>query len=322
VSGPGLRVLATDADYGVLDIEEQVLAAAGHELRTARCRTPAEVIDAARDVDAVLVQYAPITAEVLDALPRLRLVSRYGVGVDVVDTDAARARGVWVCNVPDYGTTEVALHAVAVLLALLRNLPEHDRQVHAGRWDHRLGGRLRRPDGLTLGVVGLGRIGRTTMAGAAPWFGAVVGHDPHLPDDAWPAGVERLGLAELFARSDAVTLHLPLTADTRGLVGADLLERMPAGSYLVNTARGGLVQLDAVLQALEDGRLAGVGLDVFPTEPPPAGSPLLAHPRALLTPHVAWYSEEAEVELRRKAAGNVVSWARTGRPDHVVVEGR
>ncbi|WP_369133868.1 C-terminal binding protein [Modestobacter sp. I12A-02662] len=317
-----MRVLVTDADYGALDLEEEVLRAAGHELLTARCRTAAEVIEAARDVDAVLVQYAPITAEVLDALPRLRLVSRYGVGVDVVDLDAARARGVWVCNVPDYGTAEVALHAVAMLLALMRNLIGHDREVHAGRWDHRLGGRLPRPGGLTLGVVGLGRIGRTTMEGAAPWFGGVVGYDPYLPDDAWPAGVERLGLEELFTRSNAVTLHLPLTPETQGLVGADLLARMPAGSFLVNTARGGLVQLDAVAQALADGRLAGVGLDVLPQEPPPADHPLLAHPRALLTPHVAWYSEEAEVELRRKAARNVVSWAETGRPDHVVVEGR
>jgi D-3-phosphoglycerate dehydrogenase len=317
-----MRVLVTDADYGALDLEAEVLRAAGHELLTARCRTAGEVIAAAQDVDAVLVQYAPITAEVLDALPRLRLVSRYGVGVDVVDTDAARARGVWVCNVPDYGTTEVALHAVAMLLALLRNLAEHDRQVHAGRWDHRLGGRLPRPGGLTLGVVGLGRIGRTTMAGAAPWFGGVVGSDPYLPDDAWPAGVERLGLQELFARSNAVTLHLPLTAETRGLVGADLLGRMPAGSYLVNTARGGLVDPDAVLRALQDGRLAGVGFDVLPQEPPAADHPLLTHPRALLSPHVAWYSEEAETELRRKAALNVVSWAATGRPDHVVVEGR
>jgi D-3-phosphoglycerate dehydrogenase len=233
-----MRVLVTDADYGALDLEAEVLRAAGHELLTARCRTAGEVIAAAQDVDAVLVQYAPITAEVLDALPRLRLVSRYGVGVDVVDTDVARARGVWVCNVPDYGTTEVALHAVAMLLALLRNLAEHDRQVHAGRWDHRLGGRLPRPGGLTLGVVGLGRIGRTTMAGAAPWFGGVVGSDPYLPDDAWPAGVERLGLQELFARSNAVTLHLPLTAETRGLVGADLLGRMPTGSYLVKHRSG------------------------------------------------------------------------------------
>jgi D-3-phosphoglycerate dehydrogenase / 2-oxoglutarate reductase len=317
-----MRVLVTDADYGALDLEEEVLRAAGHELRTAQCRTAAEVIEAARDVDAVLVQYAPITAEVLDALPGLRLVSRYGVGVDVVDLDAARERGVWVCNVPDYGTTEVALHAVAMLLALMRNLTGHDREVHAGRWDHRLGGRLPRPGGLTLGVVGLGRIGRTTMEGAAPWFGGVVGYDPYLPDDAWPAGVERLELPELFARSNAVTLHLPLTPETQGLVGADLLGRMPAGSFLVNTARGGLVQLDAVAQALADGRLAGAGLDVLPQEPPPADHPLLADPRALLTPHVAWYSAEAEVELRRKAALNVVSWAETGRPDYVVVEGR
>jgi D-3-phosphoglycerate dehydrogenase / 2-oxoglutarate reductase len=317
-----LRVLVTDADYGALDIEAELLSAAGHELLTAQCRTPEELIAAAQDADAVLVQYAPITAEVLEALPRLRLVSRYGVGVDVVDQDAARARGVWVCNVPDYGTVEVALHAVAMLLALLRNLAVHDRHVHAGRWDHRLGGRLPRPGGLTLGVVGLGRIGRTTMEGAAPWFGQCVGYDPYLPDDAWPAGVERLGLEELFARSNAVTLHLPLTAETQGLVGADLLGRMPAGSYLVNTARGGLVDLDAVLQALEDGRLTGVGLDVLPQEPPPAGHPLLTHPRALLSPHVARYSEEAEVELRRKAVQNVVGWAETGRPDYVVVEGR
>ncbi len=173
-----------------------------------------------------------------------------------------------------------------------------------------------------LGVVGLGRIGRTAMERAAPWFGACVGYDPHLPDDAWPAGVERAGLEELFARSNAVTLHLPLTAGTRGLVDADLLARMPAGSYLVNTSRGGLVDLDAVLRALDDGRLAGVALDVLPEEPPPAGHPVLVHPRALVTPHVAWYSDDAEVELRRKAAENVVVWARTGRPTHPVVDGR
>ncbi|MGY1590791.1 C-terminal binding protein [Geodermatophilus sp. SYSU D00708] len=317
-----MRVLVTDAAYGELDIEAGVLAGAGLELRTAQCTTADDVIAAARDVDAVIVQYAPITAEVLEALPRLRLVSRYGVGVDVVDTEAARARGVWVCNVPDYGTGEVALHAVAMLLALLRNLAGHDREVHAGRWDHRLGGPLRRPGGLTLGVVGLGRIGRTTAERAAPWFGACLGYDPHLPDEAWPPGIERAGLAELFARSSAVTLHLPLTPESHGLVGAELLGRLPRGSYLVNTARGGLVDLDAVHAALEEGRLAGVALDVLPEEPPPAGYPLLRHPRALLSPHVAWYSEESEVELRRKAAENVVAWARTGRPTYPVVEGR
>jgi D-3-phosphoglycerate dehydrogenase / 2-oxoglutarate reductase len=317
-----MKVLVTDAEYSSLDIETDVLAAAGHELQVASCKTPEDVIAAAAGADALLVQYAPITRQVFEALPQLRLVSRYGVGVDAVDNEAAQQHGVWVCNVPDYGTTEVALHAVAMLLALLRNLAGHDREVRAGRWDYHLGGELHRPSSLTLGAVGLGRIGRMTAERAGPWFGGVVGYDPYLPDAEWPDGMERLDLPEVFARSSAVTLHLPLTEATRGLVGTDLLGRMPTGSYLVNTARGGLVDLDAVLAALESGRLAGVALDVMPEEPPPQDHPLLAHPRALITPHVGWYSAEAEVELRRKAAQNIVDWAATGRPTYFVVEGR
>jgi D-3-phosphoglycerate dehydrogenase / 2-oxoglutarate reductase len=173
-----MKVLVTDADYSSLDIEADVLVAAGHELVVASCRTAEDVIEAAAGVDALLVQYAPITADVFEALPQLKLVSRYGVGVDVVDTEAARDHGVWVCNVPDYGTTEVALHAVAMLLALLRNVAGHDREVRAGHWDYHLGGQLRRPSSLTLGLVGLGRIGRMTAERAAPWFGAAVGYDP------------------------------------------------------------------------------------------------------------------------------------------------
>jgi D-3-phosphoglycerate dehydrogenase / 2-oxoglutarate reductase len=317
-----MKVLVTDADYSSLDIEAEVLAAAGHELVAASCGTPEEVIAAAAGVDALLVQFAPITAEVFEALPQLRLLSRYGVGVDVVDTEAAREHGVWVCNVPDYGTTEVAMHAVAMLLALLRNIAGHDREVRTGHWDYHLGGQLRRPSSLTLGVVGLGRIGGMAAERAAPWFGAVVGYDPYLTDSDWPNRLERLSLEDLFARSSAVTLHLPLTDTTRGLIGTDLLGRMPSGSYLVNTARGGLVDLDALLEALDSGRLAGVALDVLPQEPPPQDHPLLSHPRALITPHVAWYSAEAEVELRRKAAQNIVDWARSGRPTYAVVEGR
>ena len=317
-----MKVLVTDAEYKSLDLEALVLASGGHELVLASCRTPEDVIEAADGMDAALVQYAPITAAVFEARPQLRLLSRYGVGVDSVDTEAAREHGVWVCNVPDYGTTEVALHAVGMLLAVLRNLAGHDREVRAGRWDYHLGGELRRPDSLTLGVVGLGRIGRMTAQRAAPWFGAVVGYDPHLPDSVWPEGFERVDLPDLFARSSAVTLHLPLTDATRGLVGFDLLERMPTGSYVVNTSRGGLVDLDALYEALQSGRLAGAALDVLPQEPPPMDHPLLRHPRALITPHVAWYSEEAEVELRRKAAQNIVDWARTGRPTYAVVEGR
>jgi D-3-phosphoglycerate dehydrogenase / 2-oxoglutarate reductase len=317
-----MKVLVTDAEYSSLDIEAEVLTAGGHELVRASCRTPEEVIEAGAGIDAFLVQYAPITAEVFEALPQLRLVSRYGVGVDAVDTDTAARHGVWVCNVPDYGTTEVALHAVAMLLALLRNVAGHDREVRAGHWDYHLGGHLHRPSSLTLGVVGLGRIGQMTAERAAPWFGRVVGYDPYLPDPAWPDFIERLGLEEVFARSSAITLHLPLTDDTCGLVGTEHLGRMPNGSYLVNTARGGLVDLDALFDALQSGQLAGAALDVLPDEPPPKGHPLLTHPRALITPHVAWYSAEAEVELRRKAAQNIADLASTGRPTYAVVEGR
>ncbi len=317
-----VRVLVTDAEYADLGIEESVLTSAGHELLRASCRTEDDVIAAAAGMDAVLVQYAPVTARVLEGVPSVRLVSRYGVGVDTVDLAAARSRGVWVCNVPDYGTSEVALHAVALLLALLRNLPGHDREVKAGGWSYRLGGELHRPSTLMLGVVGLGRIGRMTLERAAPWFGSCVAYDPFLPDSAWPSGVERVELAEVFARSNAVTLHLPLTEETRGLVDARALASMPHPSYLVNTARGGLVNVDAVADALESGQLAGAGLDVLPQEPPEPGHPVLVHPRAIVTPHVGWYSEEAEIELRRKAAANVVEWARTGRPPYAVVEGR
>jgi D-3-phosphoglycerate dehydrogenase len=316
-----MKVLVTDAEYSSLDLEADVLSSAGHQLSTADCQTPEAVIEAAAGVDALIVQYAPITAAVFRALPRLRLVSRYGVGVDTVDIDAASQHGVWVCNVPDYGTGEVALHTVAMLLALLRNLATHDREVRTGQWDYQLGGQLPRASTLALGVVGLGRIGRLTAERAAPWFAASAGYDPYLPDDAWPGGLERLGLEELFERSAAVTLHVPLTEATHRLVRSDLLARMPYGSYLVNTARGGLVDLDAALEALESGRLAGVALDVLPEEPPP-DHPLLHHPSALITPHVAWYSTQAEVELRRKAAQNIVDWARTGRPTYTVVEGR
>lgn len=317
-----MRVLCTDAEYTSLDLETEVLQAAGHELVRAACRTSQEVIAASAGAAALLVQYAPVTADVLAGRPEVRLVSRYGVGVDGVDLEAARARGVWVCNVPDYGTQEVAMHAVAMLLALLRNLAGHDREVRAGHWDYHRGGALRRADGLTLGVVGLGRIGRLIRERAGPWFGACVGCDPYLPDGGWPAGVERLDLPELFARSSAVTLHLPLTPETSALVGRELLGQLPKGAVLVNTARGGLVDPDAVLAALDEGRLAGVALDVLPEEPPPPDHPLLGHPGALVTPHVAWYSVEAEAELRRKAAQNIVDWARTGRPTYAVVEGR
>jgi D-3-phosphoglycerate dehydrogenase len=317
-----LKVLIADFNYPDVELERGILEEAGLELITAQCRTEDDVIEAGQGVSALLTQYARITARVFDALPELRMVGRYGVGYDIVDVEAARERGVWVANVPDYGTEEVAVHALSMALALLRHLPLYDRDVREGRWHPSSTGPLRRLRNLTLGVVGLGRIGGTFARRASPWFGKTLGCDPYLEEEAWPEGVEQATLEEVFSESLVVSLHPPLTKETRDFVDRDLLGRMPEGSYLVNTARGGLVVMDDLLLALEEGPLAGAALDVLPQEPPAPDHPLLSNPNVILTPHAAFYSAEAEEEVRRKAAQNVVSWAREGRPLYPVVEGR
>jgi D-3-phosphoglycerate dehydrogenase len=316
-----LKVLITDFDYADVELERHVLEGAGLELITAQCRTEEDVIEAGRGASALLTQYAPITARVLAELPELRMVGRYGVGYDIVDVEAARERGVWVANVPDYGTEEVAVHALSMALALLRHLPLYDRDVKEGRWHPASTGPLFRLRNRTLGVVGLGRIGGTFARRASPWFGKTLGCDPYLGEDAWPEGVERASLEEVFSESLVVSLHPPLTEATRGFIDRELLGRMPEGSYLINTARGGLVVMDDLLRALEEGPLAGAALDVLPQEPPATDHPLLSNPNVILTPHAAFYSVEAEEEVRNKAALNVVSWARGGRPLYPVVEG-
>jgi D-3-phosphoglycerate dehydrogenase len=317
-----LKVLITDFNYPDVELERRILEDAGLELVTAQCRSEEDVIEAAQGASALLTQYARITARVMAELPELRLVGRYGVGYDIVDVETARERGVWVTNVPDYGTEEVAVHALSLVLSLLRHLPHYDRDVRAGRWHSASTGPLYRLKNSTLGVVGLGRIGGTFARRASPWFGRTLGCDPYLEEEAWPEGVEQASLEEVFSESLLVSLHPPLTDETRGFVDRDLLGRMPEGSYLVNTARGGLVVIEDLLWALEEGPLAGAGLDVLPQEPPPQDHPLLSNPNVILTPHAAFYSVAAEQEVRRKAAQNVVAWAREGRPLYPVVEGR
>ncbi len=287
-----------------------------------QCRSAEDVIRLAADAEALVVQSVPVTDPVFAALPGLRIVSVPGIGVDSVDLDAARAHGVWVANVPDANFTEVATHAVAMTLSLIRHLPLFDRDVHGGTWGYELTGSMHRPGHLTFGLIGLGRIGRLTASYAAPMFGSVMAFDPHVPQDAWPGEVARAeNLAALFRQSDVVSLHLPLTAETQGLVGAELLAEMKPGSYLVNVSRGPIVDIGALLEALDRGHLAGAALDVLPDEPPAADDPILGHPRVLLSPHAAFYSLESEEELARRSATNIIDLARKGRPHSVVVEG-
>jgi D-3-phosphoglycerate dehydrogenase len=317
-----MKVLYTDHDYLDVALEQAIFEAAGIEVRVAQCRTAEDVIHEGDGCSAVLAQYAPITGAVLEALPELRLCSRLGAGYDTVDVEAARRLGVWVTNTPDYGVGEVALHALSLLLASIRNVVGYDRDVHAGTWHFSSAGQVPRAQLMTVGILGLGRIGKRFAHYAQPIFGRVIAHDPKIIDGDFPQYVGRVGLDELFETADAISVHCPLDETTRGLVGERLLGRMKPGSYLVNTARGGIVDEVALVSALSADRLAGVGLDVTTSEPVPAGHPLLADPRVILTPHAAFYSGQSEVELRTKAAMNIVEWHRTGRPTYPVVAGR
>jgi D-3-phosphoglycerate dehydrogenase len=315
------RVLFSDNEFPDIGIERGIFAAAGVDLATAQCRTEDDVIAAARDCAGILLQYAPITGRVVAALPRLGIVSRIGAGFDTVDTDACARHGVWVANSPDYGVGEVATHALALALALLRNVVAYHRDIHAGRWHYLSSGELRRASDMTLGIVGLGRIGKRMAHVSRNLFRGVIACDPYIIDGDFPAYVSRGTLTDVLAQSDVVSLHVPLTAETRGMIDAAVLAAMKPGGFLVNTARGAVVDVDAALAALDRGTLAGLGLDVLPVEPVPAGSRLLGHPRVILTPHAAFFSVEAERELRRKAAQNILTWLSTGRPDYVVVAG-
>jgi phosphoglycerate dehydrogenase-like enzyme len=316
------RFLITDHDFPDVELELALFREAGIEAVVAQCRTEDDVIAAGKGCQGLLAQYVPINARIFEALPEVRIVSRMGAGFDTVNTADARKHGVWVSNSPDYGIGEVATHALGMALSIVRHLPRFDREVKAGRWSYAATGGLARASELTLGILGLGRIGKRMTYIARNIFGPVIACDPYLIDGDFPAYVERVSKEELFRKADIVSLHVPLNDETRGIVDKRLLGLMRKGSWLVNTSRGAVVVVPDVIAALDSGRLDGAALDVLPKEPPEADDPVLRHDRLLLTPHAAFYSVEGERELRRKAAQNLVDWATTGRPRYVVVEGR
>ncbi len=296
------------------------LTDAGFQVDDILALTPAEVAAAATGATAVLLGDSPFPREVFTTLPDLAIVSTVTVGVDQVDLDAAREHGVWIANTPGAVSEEVAVTALAMALSLVRHLPFLDRHVREGGWDAFSTGSRRRASTLTLGIVGLGRTGRLLAQLARPVFGGIVGADPS-PELDPPDDVEVVSLDELLGRADVVSLHLPAARDARPLLDAAAFARMRPGSYLVNVARGALVDTASLLAALDDGTLAGAGLDVVSPEPPAPDAPIRTHPRVLMTPHGAFYSEEAEAAACAHQAGNVVAWRRSGRPLTPVVEG-
>jgi D-3-phosphoglycerate dehydrogenase / 2-oxoglutarate reductase len=298
-------VIVADCDHENIDIEREVLRDIADDLPWYSCKTEEEVIVRCSGARGLLIQYAPITKGVLSRLSKCEVIVRYGVGVDTVDLEAASALGVAVCNVPDYGTNEVSDHALALLLCLERKIVRANRLIREGVWDFREMKPVRRLQVQTVGVIGLGRIGRRFAEKVLGLGMKVIACDPFVPKGLLPSGVELTDLEDLLERSDAVSVHVPLNADTKGLLSADAISRMKVGAYLVNTARGSIVDEVALERALASGALGGAALDVAAREPLRPDDPLLSHDNFICTPHMAWHSAESEKDLKRKAAEEV-----------------
>ena len=299
-------VVVTDSNLPSVGAEDRILEQAGHEVRRLDAEGVADLISGSTGAAALIVQWLPIGEEVFSALPQLRFVSRLGIGVDMIDLDAATRHGVLVANTPDYCIEEVAAHTVALLLCSLRGVAVLDRAVRSGVWSA-VGSfpRARRPSATTIAVVGYGRIGRRVAASCVAMGFDVLVVDPFVTTVEGP-GVRLVAFEEALAAADAVTLHAPLTENTHHLIDAAALALMRRDAILVNTCRGALVAETDLAAALSGARIGGAALDVFESEPLPSESALREAPNVILTPHSAWYSPESLAELPIQAARNVI----------------
>jgi D-3-phosphoglycerate dehydrogenase len=319
------KVLITDYDYGDNDIERAILEPVGAEVIGLQAKSEDDLVPHVGDCDAVMNQYARVGARTIAAMQRCKVIARYGVGVDIVDVEAASACGIQVTNVRDYCTEEVADHAVALWLTLARKLPQYDRSTHAGVWRWQSGQPVYRLRGRTMGVVSFGQIGRA-IAERARGFGVeIVVYDPYLDAAAVAAaGARKVDKAELLAASDILMMQVPMTKETRHFLGPAEFAAMRAGVIIVNTGRGPTIDNKALYDALVSGQVAGAGLDDPEEEPAkraewsPSGNPLFSLPNVVITPHAAYYSEES-IRLAREIAASEVRRVLTGeRPRNPV----
>jgi len=309
------RIVVTD--HAFIDTAHEAAAAerTGAEFAVHQCTTPDETTDAVRGADVAIVNFAPMGEEQLAAMAQGATVVRYGVGYDNVDVDAARRLGVDVANVPDYGVDTVADHAAALLLSLLRRLPVYDRGIRDEGWvTPGSVGPLRSFPTVTVGLLGAGRIARSLADRLRPFGFRVIASDPYATQEAVAEhGIELVDATALAEQADAVSLHLPLTAETHHLVDAGFLRTLRPGCVIVNTSRGPLVDEQALADAIREGRIGGAGLDVFDPEPLSPGSPLRDCPNVVFTPHAAFYSTSSLDNLQRLAAEEAER-ALTGQP--------
>lgn len=301
------KVVIAYNGFGDIELESKLLRQIDAEIvHTGTLNTP-EARAELRDCDAVMVTLDRVTQEVIESMTRCRVISRLGTGLDTIDIPAATARGIWVTYVPDYSIDEVSAHAIALILSLARGIPFLSNATRQGTWSSAAWGPIYRLKDQTLGVLGLGRIGQATAEKGRGLGFQVIAFDPFA--DAATAerlGVRLVDLDTLIRTSDYISLHSPLTDDTHHIVNAEFLAKMKPTAYIINAARGPLIDEDALLAAVRAGQIAGAGLDVFAVEPIDPNSPLLKEDRILVTPHAAWYSEEAKLDMRSRGAEEVV----------------
>lgn len=318
------RVVMTSTRIPLAAEAADAFAGMDVEFTTVDAATPEELVRAVRGADAVIALAEPFTREVIEQLDGVRSITRFGIGVDGVDIPAATDRGIWVTNVPDANYREVAVHAIALALAVTRRLEPQSRLMHeTGAAPLSLAMGAHRPDDQTFGLIGMGRIGRrVALMAAAIGFRVVVADPAVTPETARELGVTLASFDEVVASADVLSLHVPLTEGTRGFIDADVIGRMPRGAVLVNVSRGGLVDEHALARAITEGRLAGAGIDAHAAEPGPMpdDNPLRGLPQVVLTPHSAHFSEESYAETKRKALEDVARVLRGERPRYPVNE--
>ncbi|MBI2842922.1 MAG: C-terminal binding protein [Armatimonadetes bacterium] len=311
------NVVVTDYNLPSVDKERKILKDAGFELREAKpdCKTEDDVIRNCGDADVLLVQWAPITRRVLDALPRVKCLVRYGIGVNNLDLEACKELGVTACNVPDFCIEEVSNHALAMILSLARRIPHDHNSILRGGWDINQFRPIPALSDMTLGLVGLGNIARLLARKAQALLFKVIAYDPLVPASVFTElGVEQVGLEELLSSSDVVSLHCPLLPETNHLINRETIGKMKPGALVVNTSRGPIINEADLFNALESGKLAGAGLDVFKVEPLPMDSPLRRLSNIILTSHCAAVSEKAVETLQIKVAEAARDFLQGKRP--------
>lgn len=314
----GFLVAVTDYGFPNLKQEEAILLPRGFRIVEGQCKTAEQVLELAREADAILTERAPVTKKVIDNLRNCKIIVRYGIGFDTVDIEAAKARNIPVVNVPDYQTGEVADHAMALLLSSVRKIPQIVSQVRKGVWDS-----TPRPivglQNATLGVAGFGNIGRDVAKRAQSFGIRTIGFDPFVPEAAFcEAGTEKVDWSVLLQTSDFISVHLPLTAGTRHLFDESAFAQMKSTAFLINTSRGPIIKTESLIEALRNQKIAGAALDVMEEEPISPDSPLLSMEQCLITSHCAWYSENSLNRLQRFAAMEIVRLFNGERPKHIV----